>query len=453
MDLTIMQANVKVLNAELQWLALVIDTRMKLYWSKDSDYQEVSDVPMPDLQPGQSVYSDIVLRHKLNFEERVILVLSLAPHIQPHLLDVFFVRNADFDRGFTEFGGIKGQNHSGFIPTGETAAFILAANDLEKRFQVMEILGSDHFFSQLNMVKLHFSQTGEPFLSGVLRISFEYLSYFTQSGEQKPDFNIHFPAKLITTGLDWDDLILDENVMEEVHEINDWLEHGDTLLDDWGMRKQIKPGYRILFYGPPGTGKTLTAALIGKTKQRDVYRIDLSMVVSKYIGETEKNLANIFDQAQNKKWVLFFDEADALFGKRTATSSSNDRYANQEVSYLLQRIEDFPGLIILATNIKANIDDAFMRRFQSVIAFQVPTPEQREKLWIRAFSEKSILEPAIDIRMISEKFEISGGGIINVVMFCSLMALKRGNNIVLLSDLLKGIRREFAKEGKIADIE
>ncbi len=453
MDITNMQANVNILNAEMQWLALVIDTRMKLYWGKECDYHAVSEVPMPDIQPGQSVYSDIVLRNNLNFEERIILALSLAPHLQPHLLDVFFVKNADFDRGFTEFGGIKGKNHAGFLPTGETAAFILAANDLEMRFKVMEILGSDHFFHQLNIVQLHFSKTGEPFLSGVLKLSFEYLSYFIQNSEQKPDFNIHFPAKLITTSLDWDDLILDENVMEEIQEINDWLEYGDQLLNNWGMPKPIKPGYRILFYGPPGTGKTLTAALIGKSKQRDVYRIDLSMVVSKYIGETEKNLANIFDQAQNKNWVLFFDEADSLFGKRTANSSSNDRYANQELSYLLQRIEDFPGLLIFATDIKANIDDAFMRRFQSVIAFQIPTPEQREKLWNKAFSKKMILGTDIDIKMISEKYELSGGGIINVVMGCSLMALKRGNNTVLLSDLLKGIRREFAKEGKITATE
>ena len=219
------------------------------------------------------------------------------------------------------------------------------------------------------------------------------------------------------------------------------------------MRKQIKAGYRVLFYGPPGTGKTLTATLIGKAKQRDVYRIDLSTIVSKYIGETEKNLANIFDKAQNKGWILFFDVADSLFGKRTATGSSNDRYANQEVSYLLQRIEDFPGLVILATNIKANMDDAFMRRFQSVVAFQIPTPEQREKLWTKALSEKSILGADIDIKMISEKYELCGGGIINVVMFCSLMALNRGNNTILLSDLLKGIRREFAKQGKIAEME
>jgi len=131
--------------------------------------------------------------------------------------------------------------------------------------------------------------------------------------------------------------------MEEVEEIKAWIEHRQTLMRDWGLEKQIKPGFRSLFYGPPGTGKTFTASLLGKSTGLDVYRIDLSLVVSKYIGETEKNLSTVFDQAERNDWILFFDEADALFGKRTQVSSSHDRYANQEVAYLLQRVEDFCG--------------------------------------------------------------------------------------------------------------
>src|SRR5262249_46521096 len=154
--------------------------------------------------------------------------------------------------------------------------------------------------------------------------------------------------KRIHTDLDWSELVLEEDTLHGVQEIRDWLEFGDTLLDEWGMRKKIKPGFRALFHGPPGTGKTFTATLLGKSAGREVYRIDLSMVVSKYIGETEKNLSGVFDQAEHKHWILFFGEADALFGRRTQTTSSNDRYANQEVSYLLQRMEDFPGVVILA---------------------------------------------------------------------------------------------------------
>ena len=175
-------------------------------------------------------------------------------------------------------------------------------------------------------------------------------------------------------------MILDYQVEAELEEINTWISSGKTIMEDWGLSRFLKAGYRSLFYGPPGTGKTLAATLLGKKNRMDVYRIDLSMIVSKYIGETEKNLARVFDLAENRNWILFFDEADALFGKRTSTNTSNDRHANQEVAYLLQRIEDFPGIIILATNLRSNIDEAFSRRFQSVVYFPMPTPELRLSL-------------------------------------------------------------------------
>lgn len=442
-----MQANAAAMTKELQWLGQVIETRMKLYWQQPCPFKDIIEVPPPDL-PAESIYAQVVKYYRMNVTERIILSLALAPHLKPHLLDVFFVKNETFDRGFTEFGGLKGQNHGGFLPTGETVAFIVAANDLEKRFSLLEIFGEDHFFRKSNILKLTSAQTEEPFLSGVLSLSPEYLSYFTLGVSHKPDFSIHFPAKRISTGMDWNDLVLEENTLEGIAEIRDWLEFGDTLLDEWGMRKKLKPGFRSLFYGPPGTGKTLTASLLGKSAGLDVYRIDLSMVVSKFIGETEKNLANVFDQAEHKNWILFFDEADALFGKRTQTSSSNDRYANQEISYLLQRIEDFPGVVILATNLKANLDDAFSRRFQSMIHFPVPGPEQRLRLWKQSFSEKSRLEDGINLEEIATKYEMTGGAMINVSRYSSLMALKRGDNIILKRDIMAGIRKEFGKEGK-----
>jgi DNA polymerase III delta prime subunit len=449
MDLTNAKANAKTLVAELQWLNLVINTRMSLYWGKTSGYKTIYDIEPPDLTNESSNYAQVVGRYRMNFDERIILILSLVPHVQPQLLDVFFVKNADYDRGFTELGGIKGKNHSGFIPTGETAAFILAANRLEGRFHITELFGEDHFFQKHKILHLANAASDEPFLSGALSIYTEYLNYFTSGITHKPDYNINFPAKRITTPMEWEDLVLEEHTLNEVLEISDWIKHGDHILNDWGMKKKIKPGYRALFYGPPGTGKTLTASLLGKTAGLDVYRIDLSMVVSKYIGETEKNLANIFDQAENKNWLLFFDEADALFGKRTQTTSSNDRHANQEVSYLLQRIEDYPGVVILATNLKANLDEAFTRRFQSMIYFPIPNAWQRKKLWKHSFSDKTILEEKTDLDDISTKYELTGGAIINITRFCSLMAMKRNDNTILLHDVMEGIRREFGKDGKI----
>jgi SpoVK/Ycf46/Vps4 family AAA+-type ATPase len=245
--------------------------------------------------------------------------------------------------------------------------------------------------------------------------------------------------------MEWDDLVLNNHVMLQLKEIETWVKHHNKLMKEWGMERILKPGYKSLFYGPPGTGKTTTAALLGKKTNRDVYRIDLSQMVSKYIGETEKNLAKLFDRAENKEWILFFDEADALFGKRTTTRDAHDRYANQQVSYLLQRIEDFDGLVILATNLKSNIDEAFMRRFQSSINFPMPTSEERLKIWSNGFSKSVELDKSIDLTEIAAKYELSGGAIINVIQHCSLRSLARESNLITLNDIIEGIKREYHK--------
>lgn len=449
MELDILKQNADTLTAELQWLEEIINVSMRLYWNEECDYNSIREIPSPDLSKNNSPYAGILNYYKISFSERIILLLALAVHIQPKLLDVFLIKNAAYDKGFTEFGGLKGQNFGGFIPTGETAVFVLAANNLEKRFRISELFSDHHKFKRFNILSLEPSPANEPFLSGALTLSLEYLSYFTKGTSHKPDFNANFPAKLITTQAVWEDLVIEQSTLTEVKEIEDWIIYGPKLLSEWGLHKKIKPGYRSLFYGPPGTGKTMTASLLGKSTELDVYRIDLSMVVSKFIGETEKNLSNIFDQAEHKNWILFFDEADALFGKRTQTSSSNDRYANQEVSYLLQRIEDFPGVVILATNLKANLDEAFSRRFQSMIHFPIPSALQRKKLWEKAFAENIILDSDVNLDEIAQKFELAGGAIINVLRYVSLIAIKRGDNKVTNKDIISSIRREFGKEGKI----
>jgi len=151
---------------------------------------------------------------------------------------------------------------------------------------------------------------------------------------------MNFPAEFITTELTDEDLVLSPVARYQINELENWVKYQDTLMNTWNMKRRLKPGYRSLFHGLPGTGKTLTAMIVGKNTGRDVFRIELSMVVSKYISETEKNLSLLFKRANNKDWILFFDEADALFGKRTNVRDAHDKYANQEVAYLLQRIEN-----------------------------------------------------------------------------------------------------------------
>jgi len=372
----------------------------------------------------------------ITFEERVIVMLALMPHIKPQALDTFFLQNGALDRQFTQFGGWKGLSHGGFLPTGETAVFIIAGDDPIKRCEVVRMFQRDHWFYTSNILRLEGANEGEPFLSGQLRVSEEFLSHVLLNREYKPDYCIGFPAKLITTPLEWEDMVLDYQTHEALEEINTWIEHQHTIMEDWGLKRILKAGYRALFYGPPGTGKTLAATLLGKKNNMDVYRVDLSMIVSKYIGETEKNLAKVFDLAENRNWILFFDEADALFGKRTSTNTSNDRHANQEIAYLLQRIEDFPGTVILATNLKSNIDEAFSRRFQSIIYFPMPSEELRAELWRSMLPKEWLGNDAEELIATAAQSELSGGSIANVVRKCAIDIIHSKSKKITKSNIL-----------------
>jgi len=381
--------------------------------------------------------------------ETIVLLLALVPHISPGFLSAKIAAYFPDGNEFPEFGGIKGTQHRGIFPTGETVIYLLAGNDIQKRIEASSVFEPNHIFKQNNIIMLDKPILGEPEMSGRLLIDEEYLSWITKEKVVHPELSEKFPAQRITTELEWKDLILDKETTTYIREIETWLQHEKTLQDDWSMRKRIKPGYRVLFYGAPGTGKTLTATLLGKHTNRDVYRIDLSMVVSKFIGETEKNLANLFNKAENKNWILFFDEADSIFGKRTQVRDAHDKYANQEVSYLLQRIESYNGLVILASNFKQNIDTAFTRRFQSIIEFKNPTQKERLKLWKHNIPQKATLAPSIDLENISEIYDITGSNIINAIQYASLQTIAKNSTEISKEDLINGIKKEYIKEGKM----
>jgi len=442
-----LEANARTLRVEMNWLKQVLDTRINTYFGQASEFKTIYEVPIPDLDLYPSSYSSLVKKFNMSINDRLVVLLGLAPQVCPQLLDCLFIRNEMNGQVFTEFGGIKGNVHRGFLPTGETATFLLAANDLTRRFQVLEIFDEEYYLIKQKVIVLDEERNKEPNLSAPLKIGQEFLTAFTTGGPFKPKFSSEFPAQRLHTRLEWSDLVLEFESEERIREVLNWVKFQNLILEEWGLKKILKRGYRSLFYGPPGTGKTLTASLLGKATGLDVYRIDISKVTSKYIGETEKNLANIFDIAENKNWILFFDEADALFGKRTATSDSKDRYANQEVAYLLQRIEDFPGIILLSTNLRSNIDAAFMRRFQSLIHFPIPSAPQRYTLWERAF-EKAPTVDGIDFRAISRNYKLSGGMIINVLRFCVLGAIDREEKLIYEEDIIEGVKNEFRKEGK-----
>lgn len=428
--------NGQFITKEIDWATQVIVARLNQYF-KHTEFDFNSIIP-PDLVSGQGAYCDYVCCHNLSDVDRLCLILAVIPILKPQLLDCFNVKNTNTDQRFVEFGCVERDGGTGVLPTLNTLLFILVGDDVEKKIQLTNYFGSRDILGK----KMLFPDT-------VLTPTEEFISEILFEKRYTPAFSSTFPAHKITTTRSWDDLILDNKTMKQIEDIKLWIGNGTRLLDEWNLRGKIKNGYRALFYGTPGTGKTFTATLLGKATGRDVYCVDLSMVVSKYVGETEKNLSNVFNVAEGKDWILFFDEADAMFGKRTGVKDSHDRYANQEVAYLLQRIENYDGLVILSTNQKTNIDDAFARRFQSAIRFSMPNAEERKKLWLATFSEKSYLEKSIDIADIANRYELAGGAILNVVQYCSLMTISRNDTCIKYDDLIEGIRREFVKEGRV----
>lgn len=383
-----------------------------------------------------------------NEDEWIILVTALVPHIMPGFFESIIIEQMQGGSDFPEFGGVKGNHQRSMLPTGETIQFILAGTDIEQRLLVYDYFSDNHFFFKQSILWLEGVREGESAMSGRLIMAQDWIDRLLHNKESSPRFGIDFPAKKITTSMNWDDLVLSTYTSSQVSDVKTWMQHNHQLMNDENLKRKLKPGYRVLFYGPPGTGKTLTATLIGKEYGKDVYRIDLSQVVSKYIGETEKNLERVFEQAGHKNWILFFDEADALFGKRTNVQSAHDKYANQEIAYLLQRVEDYDGLIILASNFKNNIDDAFLRRFHSIVHFPLPNKQERFTLWQKSLPIYPEADPEIDFNYIADKYELTGADILNIIHYASLQALNKKNKFITKADIMEGIRREFRKQEK-----
>lgn len=258
-----------------------------------------------------------------------------------------------------------------------------------------------------------------------------------------------FLIERISTNLEWDDLVLNRNTMDRVKEIDVWLKHDDSVLNDLGLKTSKASGFKVFFSGPSGTGKTLTASLLGKYSGREVYKINLSsLLTSKYIGETEKNLSELFKRARRLNWILFFDEADALFGKRTNIKDAHDKYANQRILSLMQSIENYPGLVILATNVNVDINKTFLRRFKLVVPFEVPNAKERLKLWQANFPMTSVLDKGLELKELAEKYELTGGSISNAICSSYLKSLKENRNIIKKKDIIDAIKNEYILEGK-----
>ncbi len=257
-------------------------------------------------------------------------------------------------------------------------------------------------------------------------------------------------AQKITPHYSWDDIVLPEDQKAQLREIADQVLYQHVVYEEWGLVHQSSLGRGVgaLFAGQSGTGKTMAAEIVGNELGLDVYKIDLSGLVSKYIGETEKNLARVFEEASDTNAILFFDEADAVFGKRSEVRDSHDRYANIEVSYLLQKMEEYDGIVVLASNLRSNLDEAFLRRMRAIVEFPFPEADDRLRIWQRMFASTAPLAPDVDLAFLARQFRIAGGNIRNIVLLAAFLAASE-EQAIGMTHLIRATKREYQKLGRL----
>ncbi|MDX1616120.1 MAG: ATP-binding protein, partial [Candidatus Promineifilaceae bacterium] len=259
-------------------------------------------------------------------------------------------------------------------------------------------------------------------------------------------------ATKITPRYQWEDIVLPKDSLAQLREMVNTVRQRPTVYGQWGFgRKQsLGKGLSALFAGESGTGKTMAADIMANELKQDLYKIDLSMLVSKYIGETEKNLNKVFSEAATSNAILFFDEADAIFGKRSEVKDSHDRYANLEISYLLQRMEAYDGVVILATNLRSNLDEAFTRRLHFIVEFPFPEAPDRERIWQVNVPTKTPLADGVDFNLLARRYRLAGGNIRNIIMAAAFLAARDGEEVGMVH-LFHATRREYQKIGRLVE--
>ena len=257
-------------------------------------------------------------------------------------------------------------------------------------------------------------------------------------------------ATLIYARHTWDQLVLGETEKEMLRMACDQVRYQHVVYDQWCFDERLAygKGVSMLFAGPPGTGKTMAAQVVANELGIEMYKVDLSQVVSKYIGETEKNLNQVFNEAKKSNVILFFDETDAILGKRTEVKDAHDKNANLETAYLLQKMEEYDGITVMTTNYKENIDSAFFRRISYVIHFSFPDAKARREIWRGIFPQRTPLGEDVDLDYLANQFEITGGSIKNIALVASFMAARAGE-AVGMQHIVRAVKYEMAKQGKI----
>ena len=442
----------QAISEEIQWLDTLIKHRVQeLNQEENTLATSIADIAYPPSHHFECHYQQFLQKHEFDIPERLLLILVVARSVFPQIFKPLVKVYKNIDKQY-EFGGILEPDSHRFIPTLRTLFFLLSGNNLQDQFYHHLTFTPRHLLFEHSIVKLENDPRKEhnsedDLLYQRVKLSDAYLKYFLGGDRPTLDSEEGFPATLLETDKTFDDLVLPDQVIKQLDGPMNYIKGYQELLKQPDTKSKIKPGYLILLHGKPGTGKTLTSSVMGSYLGVEVYYLNLSRVVSKYIGETEKNLEKVFNRLETKLCILFVDEADALFGKRTEVQDSKDRYANQEVAYLLQRVEKFPGVVILATNYEQNLDEAFTRRILSHIHIPLPDSEARTQLWQKSLPQSFRFEYKALAQQLGDTFALTGGNISNIIKQACLKATQENTQILTYKTHLEEfISYEFDKE-------
>ncbi len=424
-------------DSEITWLLDLINAR------KISDkitFEELLVLHPAVESKNSSSFTIFLTENNIAIHEKTVLLLALLAHLDSSKLSELALEK-NRSRMTIESDEFP-------LPSGETALWLLGGSSPNTRIKYHHLFDTNHFFYRKSVIELGSHSTGDSPYGGVLSLSRTYRDLFLYNEFRLPRFSTEFPAHLLSTPLEWDDLILMPSTSETLEDVKITLRQHDKLCNEWNLGNVMRPGCRVLLYGDSGQGKTLTAALLGKLLNRNVYRVDIAASVSKYIGETNQRLEALFNTAENKDWILFFDEGDALLGQRQQGGGENasSHYANQEVAFLLQRIETFNGIIVVATNLRSNIDYAFQRRFDTAAQFKALDTERQLLVWNRFWPKKHLeFAQGTDLELLIKRHGLSPASIINVIRRIASHMAERNGNIVEQTMLQRFIQDEEFK--------
>lgn len=389
---------------------------------------------LPDSEQfvGEGPLAQVIREYHLDVPEILILLTALAPEVDEKFL-VYYQHLTDRPEG-------RGC-------TGEVIRNLIARTFFG-RLHAAEYLSPDRPLRQLQMLQMEPGLDG--WLTGQVRLHPGLRSWLLGRSPHPPETSLDFPARKLTTLHTRNRLILPETVKWKIGEVIDRIRSQHQILIEWGFDKHHDNagGYSVLMQGPSGTGKTLSSAVIGRETGMTVYRVDLSLLLSRWVGDVEKGLSRLFDAAESQNWLLFFDEADSIFSSRVNIQEGRDVYANQQVSYLLQRLECFRGVTILASNSPDNIDRAFLRRIHTQIHFPEPNQQQREQLWQSVIPPELPLADDVDLSLLASRYPLTGGAIRNVIFHAAYRTAAHREARVSQKRLLEGIQAEYEKTGR-----